>query len=369
VKARRTALIAAAALAAGVIVGCGGDDGGDVDVGPAAAAPESAPIYVDATVRPQGTAQTDANAGLGKILDTDDPGGKIVSLINEQGQQEPAGQQFTYEQDIAPWLGTTSASSSSTSRMTPTGPRSSRRRTPMPLSHSPAKPRGDGGQSQPETYNGVSYQADPDGTDPDGTDEVFGVVDDFLIQGSLEGFKAAVDASKETPRRLGRLHGRDRGPPRGPAQDLLLGPEERDCGDPPEELQPGGQDVIEQIAGENLDAPVSGSLTGSENSFDLEFTGGNEVETPVSALLGEVRAMHGSRSGSAIWQQPEAGDRPAQGVGDIRASRRASPRPRARRGHPPTSSPERSATRSSTSRAPPSPPSPGRWSFRSTTPT
>ena len=43
----------------------------------------------------------------------------------------------------------------------------------------------------PQTYNGASYQ-----TEPDDPTNVFGTVGDFLVTGDLTGFKAAVDAQK-----------------------------------------------------------------------------------------------------------------------------------------------------------------------------
>src|SRR5262245_22285198 len=105
-RGRLPAIFACGAVATLAVAGCGGgDDGGDVDLGTAAAVPENAPIYFDATVKPTGTAQADANAALGKILDTNDPGAKLISLIDKEAKKQPANEQFTYEQDIAPWLG------------------------------------------------------------------------------------------------------------------------------------------------------------------------------------------------------------------------------------------------------------------------
>lgn len=281
-------LIGCAGLAVIAIAGCGDDGGGEVDVGPAAAVPENTPIYVDATLRPEGTAQTDANAALGKILDTGDPGGKIVSLIDERGRQEPPDRRFTYAQDIEPWLGDNVGVFFTTFADDPDGAAVIETTDPDAALAFARKVAGATESTPPpEEYNGASYQ-----TDPEQGDEVFGVVDDFLVQGSLEGFKAAVDASNGDS--LG-----DSGDFTDAIGDL---PEER-LGTlytvprslleaiPPEDLQPGGQDVIERVGGENLDAPVSGSLTASEDSFDLEFTGeGDEVDTPESSLVAEVPA-------------------------------------------------------------------------------
>ena len=162
-------------------------------MGPAAAAAENAALYLAATVRPE-DAQTDANAALGKVLDTDDPAAKVVSLIDQQGKQEVPEQRFSYAEDIEPWLGRTSAPSSRAWATSRRAPRWSRRPIRRRLFAFARKVAGATDASpQPEEYDDATYQADPD--EPG---RVFGIVGDFLVQGSLEGFKAAVDAEAAT---------------------------------------------------------------------------------------------------------------------------------------------------------------------------
>ena len=281
-------LIVSAALAAAALVGCGGDGGSDVDVGPAAAAPENAALYLAATVRPEGAAQSEANAALGKVLDTDDPGAKIVSLIDQQGKQEVPERRFTYAEDVEPWLGedagvfftSLGGPSEGAAVVETTNPEEALAFARKATGATEASP-------QPEEYNDTTYQ-----TDPDEPGQVFGIVGDFLVQGSLEGFKAAADAessdslgdSDDFTNALDDLPDERLGTFYAVPKTLLESI-------PPDQLQPGGRDVVEQVAGDNLDAPVSGSLTASEDSFDLEFTGeGEGVETPESALVGEVPA-------------------------------------------------------------------------------
>ena len=96
-------LLACVALPAAILAGCGGGGGSGPDVGPAAAVPASAALYLDATVKPTGTARSDANAALSKIMKTPDPGAKIISLI--EGQSKADGHPINYQRDIAPWLG------------------------------------------------------------------------------------------------------------------------------------------------------------------------------------------------------------------------------------------------------------------------
>jgi hypothetical protein len=95
-------LLGCLAVPAAILAGCsgGGGSSSDADVGPAAAVPANTPIYLDATVKPTGTAQSDAQAALGKILDTPDPGAKIVSLIEDQSKTD--GHPINFAQDVSP---------------------------------------------------------------------------------------------------------------------------------------------------------------------------------------------------------------------------------------------------------------------------
>ncbi len=283
----RTLLIVSLAVPAAAIAGCGGGGGSssDVDVGPAAAVPANAPLYLDATVKPTGQAQAGANAALSKVLRTPDPGAKIVSLIEQQSKAD--GHPVKYQQDIAPWLGDkagffftslagdTQKGAAVLETTNPTAALAFARKASGATPTNPA----------PQNYNGASYQADPG--DPT---NVFGTVGDFLVQGDLDGFKAAVDAQKgdslgdsdDFKDALDQLPGDRLGTfytvPRGLIN--AIGPGQFD------QQQ---QALLERTAGDSLDKPVSGALTASANGFDLEFIGGNNgVETPESSLVGNV---------------------------------------------------------------------------------
>src|SRR5258705_148041 len=182
VSARRSIapLLACAAAAAAIASGCGGDGGSSssVDVGPAAAVPADTPIYVDGTVRPTGSAEADAKAAAGKILGTGDPGGKIVSLIEKQTKSD--GHPINFQQDVAPWLGQKAAvfftnlsgeTSQGTVVLETTNPTAALAAARKAVGATDANPA-------PQSYNGVSYQADS--TQPG---HVFGTVGSFLVEG------------------------------------------------------------------------------------------------------------------------------------------------------------------------------------------
>ena len=273
-------------MPAAILVGCGGDSGSSgADVGPAAAVPANAPLYLDATVKPTGQARTDATAALSKVLNTQDPGGKIVSLIEDESKSE--GHPINYQQDVAPWLGekagffftalTDNAEKGAAVVETTnsTAALAFARKASGTTETSPA----------PQTYNGATYQ-----TDPSQAGQVFGTVGDFLVEGDLEGFKAAVDA--------------DQGDSLGDDSDFKdsldqlpsdrLGtfytvPKTLIDSIGPEQFDQQSQAILEKSAGESLDEPVAGALTASASSFDLQFIGGsNGVDTPESSLVADV---------------------------------------------------------------------------------
>ena len=272
-----------------MFAGCGGG-GSDssVDVGPATAVPANASLYFDGTVKPTGQAQTDAKAALGKVLDTPDPGGKIVSLIEQGSKSE--GHPIDYQQDVAPWLGDqagffftdlTDNAQKGAAVIETTNPDAAlafARKASGATATNPA----------PQNYNGASYQIDP-------TDQgnVFGTVGDFLVAGDLDGFKAAVDAEQgdslgdesDFQDSLDQLPSDRLGTFYTVPKTLIdaLGPGQ---------IDQQTQAAIEKSAGESLDKPVSGALTASANSFDVQFIGGeNGVNTPESSLVGDVPAQ------------------------------------------------------------------------------
>ena len=287
-RRRRIPAILAACLAvpAAILVGCGGDSGdSNADVGPAAAVPANAPLYLDATVKPTGQAQTDAKAALSKVMDTSDPGEKIVSLI--EGEAKSEGHPINYRQDVAPWLGEKAGffftalsdnaekSAAVVETTNPAAALAFARKAAGATETSPA----------PQTYNGTSYQTDP--SDPS---SVFGTVGDFLVEGHLDGFKAAVDADNgdslgddsDFKDSLDQLPDNRLGTFYTVPKTLIdsIGPAQFDQ---------QSQAILEESAGESLDQPVAGALTASANSFDLQFIGGsNGVDTPESSLIANV---------------------------------------------------------------------------------
>jgi hypothetical protein len=184
------ALVAAAAVAV-PIAGCGTDSssgGGNAAADPAAFLPASAPVYVEAQVRPGGDLKANVQTVAGKILRTSDPGGKLVGLIDKGLKDDGA----SYAEDIEPWLG--QRAGLAITSVKPGGAGSSD--ADVDLAVAIASKDDDAaekfvksrkGASERE-YRGVKYQYKAD------DDLAAAVVDHAVVLGTDNGFKSAIDA-------------------------------------------------------------------------------------------------------------------------------------------------------------------------------
>jgi hypothetical protein len=89
------------ALCAAIAAGCGSSSGSGGDDDPAALVPATAPVYVEAVVRPDGKVRSDLEGALKKVLKTDDPGAKIQKLLDDSGKTDDV----SFKDDVEPWLG------------------------------------------------------------------------------------------------------------------------------------------------------------------------------------------------------------------------------------------------------------------------
>jgi uncharacterized protein DUF3352 len=271
-------LLACLAIAAAILAGCGGGSK-NVDVGPAAAVPENAALYLDATVKPTGTAKANANAALGKILKTSDPGGKIVSLIDQQ--KTATGQAVDYQTDVAPWLGQKAAVFFTHLGVASQG--AAVIETTNPGAALAFAKKADGGG--PKTANGVSYQLGQDGK------TAYGTEGNFLFVGDEAGVQDAIKAdqgssslgdSSDFKSAIGDL-------PSDRLGTLYTVPKTFIDSLGPGQINPSSKAFLENSAGESLTKPVAGAVTADASSIQFQATGGNNgVETPESSLLGTV---------------------------------------------------------------------------------
>lgn len=98
-----TTVAALAALPALVVAGCGSDSSGSSGSDPAALAPATSPMYIEATLRPEGELKTNVDDLARTIAGVDDLGELIVEELEDEAGD--SGEELDYEKEIAPWLG------------------------------------------------------------------------------------------------------------------------------------------------------------------------------------------------------------------------------------------------------------------------
>jgi hypothetical protein len=189
-RSRVSCVLSSAALAAFAIAGCGGssESGGD---DPASLAPPSSPLFVEATVKPQGDLKANIESLSSKLAGISDPGTLIVNQIDSSISE--SGSKMSFEDDIEPWLGEKAGvfferydgedftGVGAVVQTTDTGAASD---FVDKLAQESDSPMTQG------SYEGSDYTTDTS----DGTS--VGVVGDFLVVGQdKQTFEAAVDAS------------------------------------------------------------------------------------------------------------------------------------------------------------------------------
>ena len=105
---KKTLLSVTAALALAV-AGCGDEDDSGAASGPASLMPADTPIYVEATVRPEGEQAENLDALLAELGElpligsVGNPGDLLINQL--ESQAAAAGVDFSYAEDVEPWLG------------------------------------------------------------------------------------------------------------------------------------------------------------------------------------------------------------------------------------------------------------------------
>src|SRR3954469_24661538 len=99
-------VLSLAALAAAIpLSGCGGGGGGGgTSADPATLAPSDAPLFVEATVRPEGELKSNIESLVENAAGISDPGTLIIDRLNSSLADADTEEKLTYEDDIEPWL-------------------------------------------------------------------------------------------------------------------------------------------------------------------------------------------------------------------------------------------------------------------------
>lgn len=170
------------ALLALVVAACGGS--GDENANPASVVPADAPLYLEATVRPEGDLRADFDAAASKILRTQNPSAQIRQLVDGVLRQDGV----SYAQDVKPWLGRRAGVFlSDFAREGPQGA--------VVLSTSDtgaaldAIEKGAEGEVRQRSVAGTDLRVDSDGT-------AFAAVEDVVVAGTEQGVRAAIEATE-----------------------------------------------------------------------------------------------------------------------------------------------------------------------------
>ncbi|MEZ5156493.1 MAG: hypothetical protein R2718_10330 [Solirubrobacterales bacterium] len=188
-KLLRLTVVSATAAAALLLAACGSDsssDSADLGPDPATMVPADSPFYLEAVVRPEGQLGDDLDAALSKLLVTDDVGAKVQDAIDEELSSQ--GEDMTYQDDIATWLGTRGAlylNGYDAKAGEPDGAF-----VVAVTDAGAAQSFLDGtidGKTKEQDYNGVQLTVGSD-------DSATAVDGDFLLAGSVQGVEDAIDA-------------------------------------------------------------------------------------------------------------------------------------------------------------------------------
>lgn len=189
-KGRSARPISLALALVALLTGCGGDGGGPsapAGPDPATVTPADAPLFGAGVVRPEGDRKEALESALSKLLATDDPGGFIVEQLNKALASGEAN--LSYQDDVEPWLGeqagffvqTFSDQADGAAVIATSDPQAANRaiKTFAAADEQPERRR---------SYEGVDYLVDRDG-------DAAGVLGDFVVFGTEDAFRDAVDAS------------------------------------------------------------------------------------------------------------------------------------------------------------------------------
>jgi hypothetical protein len=182
------AIIAAAALA---LASCGGDDedsAAPAGPDPATLAPPDAPLYIEATLRPEGEQKDAAESALSKLLATDDPGGFLGGVL--QDGLDEAGSDLLFDTDVEPWLGDSAGvffrsfgeDADGAVMVATTDPAATQEAIDKDA-------KSDDAAERAASYRGFDYTVDDQG-------DAVAIVGDFLVSGTDRSVKEVIDTSE-----------------------------------------------------------------------------------------------------------------------------------------------------------------------------
>lgn len=305
----RLLFLASAATVALAVAGCGGsaDTGSD----PATLAPPKTPVFIAASVQPEGELKTNIDSLAQSIAGVDDLGGLIVSEI--ESSADDSGEEVDYAKEIEPWLGEKGGlflQEYDGDEFEGYGV--AIQTTDTTATQDFIDKRAEESDEVPEegSYEGVDYEVQTD----DGT--TIGVVGDFLVFAEdTETFKQMVDASNgESLADEATYSNTVDAAPSGSFADVFV-----DIGGLIDQsggaVDPDAQQFLDSAGIDPEEATAVASLIPGSDQIEIDFSSNLSGENPptgdASQLLGSLPASSfaavasadfGARFGEAIDQ-------------------------------------------------------------------
>jgi hypothetical protein len=308
--------VIAALVALLLVAGCGGSSSsssGD----PAQVAPKGVPVFIEATIQPQGTLKEDVESLAKQVGGIDDLGELIVSEAEKAANS--SGEPLDFEKEIQPWLGEQAGMYLESYdgdefngygvaiEVTDSGAAEE-----FVKDHSKSE---DGEEFEEGSYEGVDYVLNK------GEETVVGVFDDFLVVGEdLKSFKAMVGASGgESLAEDANYEDATTSTPDGSIANVYV-----DVGGLIEEsggaIDPEAKNFLDTVGIKPEEATALASVLPGSDQLEIDVTSNLGGENPpsgdASKLLGELpagsvaaiaSAEFGKRFGAAIDQLDEHG--------------------------------------------------------------
>ncbi|HVY97032.1 MAG TPA: DUF3352 domain-containing protein [Solirubrobacterales bacterium] len=280
-----------AALAALLLAGCGGSGGGGGGDEAAKLAPADAPVFIEATIQPEGELRSDVEALAQKVAGVDDLGSLIVSEAEKAADR--SGEPLDYEKEIQPWLGSQAGlylESYDGDEFHGYGVALAVTDTGAAEEFIEKQAETDSGEAfESGSYEGVEYKIDP-------SDEtVVGLVGEFLaIAEDLKSFKAMVTASNGESLADSDKYAEARsGAPSGSLADVYV-----DIGGLIQQsggaIDPEARQFLDTVGLDPKQATALASLVPGSDQVEIDLSSNLSGENPpsgdASKLLGELPA-------------------------------------------------------------------------------
>ncbi|HET8566071.1 MAG TPA: DUF3352 domain-containing protein [Solirubrobacterales bacterium] len=309
-KVRLVLPVFLAGLLAALVAGCSGSGGGG-GADPASVMPPGVPLYVSATLQPEGETKKNIETLAKEIAGVDDLGGLIVEELEKSAAGE--GEEFDFDKEVKPWLGEEGGLflqeyggkdfEGYGAAIQVTDEDEARA-----FIEKQAEARGE--ELEDGSYEGVDFKVEDEGS-------AIGVFDELVVVAENEAiFKSMVDASKGE-----NLAGQDAFTSAiGHVPDESVAAAYVDIGglieEAGNEIDANTQAFLDSVGIEPREATAVAGLIPSSDNVEVDFSSNISGKNPPS---GDASKLLGSLPGSAVgaFASAEFGKRFNEGIDQI----------------------------------------------------